>query len=56
VSSILLSDSILWKRWAHKSVCIIGGGDSRGADDIIDAGTGTIDDDTVAMYLSYHNV
>ena len=56
MSSILLSVSILWRRRAYKSAYIMGGGDSRGADDVVDASTGTIDDDLVAMYLSYHSV
>jgi hypothetical protein len=56
VSSILLRFSILWRRRAHKSTYIMGGGDSHGADDVVDASTGIIDDDLVAMYLGYHNV
>jgi hypothetical protein len=34
----------------------MGGGDSHGADDVVDASTETIDDDLVAMYLGYHGV
>jgi hypothetical protein len=56
VSSILLSLFILWKQQAHKSTCIMGGGDSRGADNFVDIGTRTIDDDPVAMYLGYTDV
>ena len=32
------------------------GCDSRTADDVIDGGTVTIDNDPVAMYLGYHGV
>jgi hypothetical protein len=55
VSSILLSVSILWRRWAHKSTCIKASGDSRGVDDVVDVGTRTINDDPVAMYLGYYD-
>jgi hypothetical protein len=34
----------------------MGGGDSRGADNIIGAGACTIDDDPVAMYLGHYDV
>jgi hypothetical protein len=34
----------------------MGGGDSCGVDDIVDAGTWTIDDDLVVMYLGYHDI
>jgi hypothetical protein len=34
----------------------MGGGDSHGADDVVDASTKTIDDDPVTMYLGYHDV
>jgi hypothetical protein len=50
--------SISWKRRAHDSAYIMGGGDSHGADDIVDVhqGAGTLDDDPVAMYLSNYNI
>jgi hypothetical protein len=34
----------------------MGGGDSCGVDDVVDAGTWTIDDDLVVMYLGYHDI
>jgi hypothetical protein len=34
----------------------MGGGDSRGIDDVVDIGTRTIDDDPMVMYLGYSNV
>ena len=33
----------------------MGGGDSRGADDVIDAGTWTINDDPVTLYLGSYD-
>ena len=34
----------------------MGGGDSCGANDVVDIGIRTIDDDLVAMYMSYYDV
>ena len=48
--------SILQRRWTHNSTCISG---FRGTGDVVvndDAGTGTIDNDPVAMYLGYRGV
>jgi hypothetical protein len=61
VSFILLNVSILWRPWgggAHNSACTVGGGDSHGANGVVndDAGAGTFDDDPMAMYLGYNNV
>jgi hypothetical protein len=55
VSSILLSISILWRQRTHNSSCIMGGGDSYGADNVVDTGTEIVNDDLVAMYLDYYD-
>ena len=34
----------------------MGGGDSHDVNNVIDAGTETIDDDLVAIYLGYHSI
>jgi hypothetical protein len=51
----MLSVSIFWRLRANNSTYNMGG-DSRGTYDVVDAGTGTIDDDHVAMYLVCHGV
>jgi hypothetical protein len=58
ISFILLSVSILWRQWAHSYAYIMGGGDSHGADDVVnvDASVETFDDDPMALYLSYFDV
>jgi hypothetical protein len=56
VSSILLSISIFWRWRAHKSACIVGSGDSRGVDDIVDTGIEIIVDDPITIYLGYYDV
>ena len=34
----------LWKRQAYNFACIMGGGDSHGADNVVDVGIETIDE------------
>jgi hypothetical protein len=34
----------------------MGGGDSYGINDVVDAGIEALDDYSVAMYLGYHNI
>ena len=53
VSSMLLSVYFM-ETAAHNLTCIIGGGDSRGSDDVVDTGTEMIDEDLVTLYLGYN--
>jgi hypothetical protein len=50
--------SISWRRRAHDSTCIMGSGDSHGADDVVDvdASSRTLDDDSMSLYLGYYDV
>ena len=34
----------------------MGGGDSHGADDVVNVGAETLDDNLVAMYLGYYSI
>jgi hypothetical protein len=45
-------------RGAHNYACTMGGGDSHGANGVVndDVGAGTFDNNPVAMYLGYYNV
>ena len=50
--------SISWRRHAHDSTYIMNGGESHGADNVVDvdAGVRTLDDDPVTMSQGYYDV